>query len=128
MNNKSVSETHECKVRFKQMWTYREFTGDCIETHMNRMLEILCQIEKYELDCWISIQLSWTLTVGYDIFGLESLPGFGIDPFALLLEVFFFRSASSGSVPSMNIELKIWNIFIWQINVENRLYTFWQRF
>lgn len=39
-----------------------------------------------------------TLTVGYDIFGFESVPGFGIDPLALLLEVFFFRSASSGSV------------------------------
>lgn len=37
-------------------------------------------------------------TVGYDIFGFESFPGFGIDPLTFDLEVFFLRSASSGSV------------------------------
>lgn len=47
---------------------------------------------------------SFVSTVGYDIFGFESFPGFGIDPLTFVLEVFFLRSASSGSVKhNMNL-------------------------
>lgn len=132
-----VYRKNECnKIKFKQISTYREFTGDCIESHMNRMLEILMRIKKMgirlsfnfgfflsvsfvclflsvflAINSFLSVFLCQffflfkrnlfviKLTVGYEIFGLESLPGLGIDPLALLLEVFFFRSPSSGSIP-----------------------------